>query len=238
MRHRRCAVTALLAVAVSFALGGTAMAFPETEAGLLYLSGESGAMTFDGTGLTATFVGAAATIKCSSTAIVGTSFQSLNHVVSGRGAVTLYNCKETKGESKFACNTEGAPKEVVDFAFIFTFVNALTKVSGELQPGVGITVIAPNEKEVLKVRCGPVSLVEITGTSLGSVTEVSLTADGTTGHLHFVKEGIRCDTENSFCKKSQEKHNELLGNFTGVLEKLTLEADIGITFNKMMIVDD
>lgn len=226
-----------LVLFASLSLGAAAVttaSAAETEAGLLYLSGESGQVTSETTGGIGTLTSAGGKITCTTGKSSGKSTQTEKHVTSGTGTGTFNGCKETKGETKVACKTEGAAAEEVVVAGQVTLFNALDAATKKvLEPGIGITVTP-----TLKIKCGAVSIVEVKGTVLGLLVVTSLTADVTTGAMHFVNQGELCDTENAFCKKSQEKANELLANFAGTFETATMECEEAATISKMMLVDD
>lgn len=222
----------LVGLAMSAIVTPTASA-AETEAGLLYLVGESGAVTFETSGGVGTITTSAGSMTCQTGKGSGKSSQTEKHATSGTGTISLKGCKEQKGETKVSCRT-GETAEEITIAGEVTLFNALDRATKKtLEPGLGLTV-----SPTLKVKCGAVSIVEYKGTILGLLLVSSLTADLTAAAMHFVNEGELCDTENVFCKKAQEKGNELLANFTGSFEKATLEGEESVTLGKMMLVDD
>jgi hypothetical protein len=231
MKDLRLMGSALAAVVAVVAFNAaTASA---TEAGLLYLAGESGQLTFAGSGKEGTLTSDAGTITCSSGEGTAKSTQTEKHVTTGTANVTLAGCKELKGTTKVACNTEGGAKEVVVLEGAFTMFNALNAAKTQLEPGIGATL-----PKTLTVKCGAVANIDFKGTLLGLVTQVSLTADITSGSLSFVNAGVTCDSEDSFCKKAQESANELLANFTGTFEQCEVVVLITGTSNKMVLIDD
>jgi len=228
MKQLRQMGLALIAVlALGAVVAATASA---AEAGLLYLPGEEGAMVFTGTGGVGTLTAGANTITCEKTTAKATSTQTKEHVTSGTVNVTFNLCKEKKGESKLACNTEGAAKEEIVTSGTFTLFNALDRATKKvLEPGIGVTL-----SKTLVIKCG-VGIVEVKGTTLGLITEVSLTADNTTANLHFLNEGELCDTGDKFCEANNDA---LLANFSGTFELATEQTDVKVTGNKMFVVDD
>lgn len=148
MRYLRgFGLAALAALALVAGVVATASA---AEAGLLYLAGESGQVTFEGLNGTvgATFTSLAARMHCTTVKVSGHSAQTEKHITTG------------------------------------------------------------------------------------------LTADAMSFTTHFVKEGELCDTEDAFCKKAQEKANELLQKFAATFEKCELEMEVPLTLSKMVLIDD
>jgi hypothetical protein len=232
MKQLRLMGLALMAV---FALGVVVVASASAaEAGLLYLTGEKGAVTFEGTGGEGTLTSTAGTITCTATSTTATSTQTEKHVTSGTATIGFTGCKETKETTKVACNTEGDAKEAILLPANFTLFNALNSGKTELEPGIGVTLTS-----TLKIKCGAVSIVEVKGTALGLITGASLTADITEAKLHFINAGETCDSEDTFCKEhTQGTAGELLANFSGKFEKATEQTDVGIKTNKMVLIDD
>jgi pectate lyase len=220
-------------------LGAIAVTTASAETtGFTYLEKETGTTTFEGEGGNITIAAGATKIKCTAAKTKGESTQTEGSVTTGSATITLTGCKLEKGESKLACNTEAPEKdakETVLAAEVWTRFNALDRATKTvLEPGLGVTLTS-----VRTYNCGAgTAKVEVKGTWLGLITEVSLTADVTAERWHFLNEGELCDTGNVFCKQSQENANTLLCNTTGVFEPCTLEADLKVAFNKMHKVDD
>jgi hypothetical protein len=225
-----------------FALGVVVAASAwATEAGLLYLVGESGEVTFSGEGSPLRVTAAAGAIEGQTISILGGAFTGTEkHVKEGTiKEIHITGLKMIKGTTKVACNSEGDEKEVVLLPknTRFTQFNAL-EASKKLSPGIGLTIAQ------FTIKCGAVANVVIKGTALGTVVAALAPPDITEAELKFAgNKVITCDPEESetlqkFCKEKKEAANELLANFTGVFETANLETTPKVTFNKMMLLDD
>jgi hypothetical protein len=239
MKRVRLLGLALMAV---FTLGAVAAATASaTEAGLLYLEGEKGEVTFTGEGPPGKLIGAAGTMECTKTSILGGVFTGTEkHVKAGTiKDIHFTGCKFTKGTTKVACNSEGDEKEVVLLPknTPFTQFNGL-EASKKLSPGIGVTVAE------FTIKCGAVANLIVKGTALGTVVAALAPTDITEAELKFAgNKVITCDPEESdtlqkFCKEKKEAANELLVNATGVFETANLETAPKVVVNKMMLLDD
>ncbi len=203
----------MLFFSAALALGGLAAATASaTEPGFLTLEAKplAAPITLTGLGKEVTvFSSAAGTFRCQEVHIekaeLGAAGQT--HINLGKATLNFLKCK--LGE-KIGCRTENTkgekdPAETILEAVDFHLVDLL--VETKLEPGIAIILLEPAGTPfgTIKLVCG-ISIIELRGVLRGLVLVSSLTADITSGSLHFLPGADKCDTSDALCLK-YEKEN-------------------------------
>ncbi len=249
MKQLRLLGLALMAV---FALGAVASAVASADvSGILFLAGEEGPFAFSAKGGAAKLATAEKKVSLECTEVTGEGESlkeeagSKKHYKLGTGSVTFKGCKEKKGESLGACNTEGAAKETLVVPFDWHIYDALAGTT--LKAGISFLILNPP----LIIKCfAGTAKVEVKGAALGTLSCLSGqeclngSVDVKDVTATFVGAGVTCDTSGTECAKIK-KEEPFEANFSGKFEAAeeTAEATLasitkGESKEKMFFIDD
>jgi hypothetical protein len=228
-RLRLLGLTLISVFALGAIVAATAVA---EEAGFLYLAKESGVVTFTGSGGAGKLKTAAGSIKCTETKVEeGESNASeTTHIRLGKLKVHFLGCKQVKGKSELACNSEGATKESILLTLDWHLVNV--RVNNVLRPGIFILLL-----KIVILECGGgTAKVEIKGNVLGESSPTLESEDAKVIAYKFLGGStVTCDSEDALCLTLAKEPLE--ANFSGKFEPAEEETEVSTTANKMVKVD-
>jgi len=233
MKQLRLLGTALIAVfALGVVLAGSASA---AEAGLLYLTGGS-EFKFTATGGAGELKTGKSevTIKCEKVTGEGKSKGESGHVILGTGTLDFTGCKQTKKESKTACNSKGDASGTILVPFDFHLINVLKETT--LEPGIAILPSINNEKnKTFEFTCAAgTAITEVRGWDKGLVLTSNLSTGIESAEVHFFAGGETCDSSDTLCKELAAFEANLAGTFEpGELIQLAT-----LSWKPDMVVDD